>query len=83
MAKLSALFFSIAVLFAGYAHAQPWPAKPVRIVTAEPGTGNDLIARLSMSHLSNAFGQQFVVDNRGLVAVDMVAKSAPDGYTLL
>ena len=65
------------------AHAQNWPVKPVRIITAEPGTGNDLIARLIVSHLSNAFGQQFVVDNRGLVAVDMVVKAAPDGYTLL
>ena len=83
MAKLIACFISIAALLAGNAQAQTWPAKPVRIVTAEPGTGNDLIARLIVSHLSNAFGQQFVVDNRGLVAVDMVAKSAPDGYTLL
>jgi tripartite-type tricarboxylate transporter receptor subunit TctC len=83
MAKFVALLFSIAALFAGNAHAQPWPTKPVRIVTAEPGTGNDLVARLIVSHLSNAFGQQFVVDNRGLVAVDMVVKAAPDGYTLL
>jgi tripartite-type tricarboxylate transporter receptor subunit TctC len=87
MAKLIALFvsifISIAAVFAGIAHAQPWPTKPVRIITAEPGTGNDLIARLIVSHLANAFGQQFVVDNRGLVAVDMVVKAAPDGYTLL
>jgi tripartite-type tricarboxylate transporter receptor subunit TctC len=65
------------------AYAQNWPLKPVRIITAEPGTGNDLIARLIVPYLSNAFGQQFIVDNRGLVAVDMVAKAAPDGYTLL
>ena len=65
------------------AYAQNWPLKPVRIITAEPGTGNDLIARLIVPYLSNAFGQQFIVDNRGLVAVDMVAKAAPDGYNLL
>ena len=65
------------------AYAQNWPLKPVRIITAEPGTGNDLIARLIVPYLSNAFGQQFIVDNRSLVAVDMVAKAAPDGYTLL
>ena len=65
------------------AYAQNWPLKSVRIITAEPGTGNDLIARLIVPYLSNAFGQQFIVDNRGLVAVDMVAKAAPDGYTLL
>ena len=83
MAKLFALFIAIAALFAATAHAQSWPAKPVRIVTAEPGTGNDLIARLIAPHLSNVFGQQFVIDNRGLVAVEMVVKAAPDGYTLL
>ena len=83
MAKLFALFIAIAALFAATAHAQSWPAKPVRIITAEPGTGNDLIARLIAPHLANVFGQQFVIDNRGLVAVEMVVKAAPDGYTLL
>ena len=78
MAKLFALFIAIAALFAATAHAQSWPAKPVRIVTAEPGTGNDLIARLIAPHLSNVFGQQFVIDNRGLVAVEMVVKAAPE-----
>lgn len=78
----SAILLAVA-LGAATAHAQIWPTKPVRIITAEPGTGNDLIARLIVSHLSSAFGQQFVVDNRGLVAVEMVVKAAPDGYTLL
>lgn len=73
----------MALLLPCNAHAQSWPTKSVRIITAEPGTGNDLVARLIVPHLSTAFGQQFVVDNRGLVAVDMVAKAAPDGYTLL
>ena len=78
----SAILLAVA-LGVATAHAQTWPTKPVRIITAEPGTGNDLIARLIVSHLSSAFGQQFVVDNRGLVAVEMVVKAAPDGYTLL
>ena len=76
------MVFAFAAI-ANSAHAQTWPVKPVRIITAETGTGNDLIARLIAPHLGSAFGHQFVIDNRGLVAVDMVAKSAPDGYTLL
>ncbi len=78
------LQFAAALLaLSGVAAAQTYPVKPVRIVTAEPGTGNDLIARLIAPHLAAVFGQQFVIDNRGLVAVEMVAKSPPDGYTLL
>jgi len=81
--RVSITALAATVLCIATAHAQTWPAKPVRIVTAEPGTGNDLVARLIAPHLASAFGQQFVIDNRGLVAVDMVVKAAPDGYTLL
>jgi tripartite-type tricarboxylate transporter receptor subunit TctC len=83
MAKLFALFVSIAALFAGAAHAQTWPLKPIRIVTTETGTGNDLIARLMAPHLSAALGHQVVVENRGISASEFVARSPADGYTLL
>jgi tripartite-type tricarboxylate transporter receptor subunit TctC len=65
----------------------PWPSKPVRIVTAfGAGSASDIVARMIAEDLQTAFKQSFVVDNKpgasGIVAADMVAKSAPDGYTL-
>jgi tripartite-type tricarboxylate transporter receptor subunit TctC len=65
-----------------------WPAKPVRIVVPfAPGGTTDLLARAIAPELSKSFGQQFVVENRagagGNLGADAVAKSPPDGYTLL
>ena len=69
------------------AQAQDYPNKPIRLVTVEAGGGNDSIARLIGLFLSPGLGQNIVVDNRGgangVLAVDNVAKAAPDGYTLL
>src|SRR3954470_16986804 len=77
-----------ALLLACPARAQLWPAKPVRIVVAYPaGGGIDVMARQLAERLGAAWGQPVVVDNRPgantIVATDAVAKSAPDGYTVL
>ena len=66
----------------------PWPDKPVRIVVAfAAGGGTDLVARPWAEKLSQAFSQQFVIENRGgasgLIGTEAVAKAAPDGYTFL
>ena len=69
-------------------HAQAWPAKPIRIlIPFAPGGTSDILARLLQPYLQSALGQSVVVENRtganGNIAVDMVAKSPPDGYTLV
>ena len=70
------------------AHAQDYPARPIRIVLPfSPGGGTDLLARLLSKRFYEVFGQTATVDNRpgagGNLGADIVAKSAPDGYTLL
>ncbi len=74
-------------LFAGAAFGQAWPNRPVRVVLPYPAGGNtDLIAREVMREVSVRMGQPFVIDNKpganGNIGTDMVAKAAPDGYTL-
>ena len=68
--------------------ADAYPAKPARIVVpTAPGGGLDMLARLVAQNLSTSLGQQFVIDNRpgagATIGTALVAKSAPDGYTLL
>jgi tripartite-type tricarboxylate transporter receptor subunit TctC len=70
------------------ATAQTYPAKPVRIVVPfGPGGPSDLLARMFGQKLAEAWGHPFVIENRGgangMVGADIVAKSPPDGYTLV
>ena len=74
--------------FAVAAPAQTYPAKPIRIVVpAVPGGGTDILARLLSPRLTELFGQTIIVDNRGgaftNIGTEIVARSAPDGYTVL
>jgi tripartite-type tricarboxylate transporter receptor subunit TctC len=87
-ASLIALLGLAAAALPPLAAAQPWPAKPIRIVVGfPPGGAADQIARLVAQPLQESLGQSIVVENKtgagGNVAGDAVAKSAPDGYTLL
>ena len=70
------------------AQTPAWPAKPVRmIVVAAPGGSLDNATRPLVEHLTKAFGQQFVVENRGgasgAIGAEVAVKSAPDGYTFV
>jgi tripartite-type tricarboxylate transporter receptor subunit TctC len=79
---------ALSVVLAAGAVAQGYPERPVKIlVPYAAGGSTDAIARLTAARLSEAFNQQFVVENRagatGAIASEAVARSAPDGYTLL
>src|SRR5690554_2144979 len=70
------------------AFGQSWPAKPIRWISPfAPGGGADFTSRALAQKIGPALGQQVLIDNRGgaggMVGVDLAAKSAPDGYTLV
>ena len=80
------LFFT--VFACGTLWAQPYPAKPVRVVIVfPPGGATDIVGRLAFQKVGEQLNQQFVIDNRagasGTIGGAFVAKSAPDGYTLM
>lgn len=88
MKKTFTLLCAVALMLAATAFAQAWPTKPVRIIVPFPAGGSaDTLGRIVAQRLSVTFAQQFVIENRagagGVIGSELVAKSAPDGYTLL
>ena len=82
------VLFLLAVLFQEIAFAQPYPARPVRVIIPYPaGSTPDIVGRTLATKLHAALGQPFVVENRagagGNIGADAVAKASPDGHTLL
>jgi tripartite-type tricarboxylate transporter receptor subunit TctC len=79
---------ALALWVAAGAVAQPYPARPVRIISPfPPGQATDIMARLVAENLAQSLGQPFLVENRagagGALGSEAAAKAAPDGYTLL
>jgi len=87
MRALATIFMGILSIGTAFS-AEPYPVRPIRMIVGfAPGGGTDLTARPVAQKLSELLGQQVIVENRpgaaGNVATEQVAKSAPDGYTLL
>jgi len=84
---LRALAVCATMIIAGTPHAQDYPSKPVRVlVPYTPGGITDVVTRITALELGKSLGQTFVVDNRpganSILAVELVSKATPDGYTL-
>lgn len=84
----SAAAIGAALWLMGTANAADWPSKPVHVIVAyAAGGANDLLGRVFAEQLTQALGQPFLVENRtgggGLVGTEYVARSQPDGYTLI
>src|SRR6185436_15749183 len=79
---------AVLAVFSAGAFAQAYPNKPVRMIVGfPPGGGTDVVARVISAKLSEWWGQAVAVENKpgatGTIGADSVAKSAPDGYTLI
>lgn len=88
MKHIAALAFVLLTLGAGDAFAQDYPVRPIRILSPySPGGISDIAARIVGGKLTEAWGQQVIVENRpggnGFIAVTDVARATPDGYTLV
>lgn len=89
MARRVMMVFCAAATLLGAATAsgQNYPNKPIRLITADPGGSSDFVARIIGQGLTALLAQQVVVENRGnasgIIASQMLAKAAPDGYTIL
>ena len=88
MRFVAAIFWALVlVLGIGIVRGQNYPNKTIRIVSTEPGSSADFVARQIALGISDSFGQSVIVDNRGggggTIAAELVAKATPDGYTLL
>lgn len=88
--RISATFAGaagVALLLGAVGHAQNYPVKPVRIVAGSAGATNDILGRYLAAQLTERWGRQVIVDNRGgaggTIHADIAAKAAPDGYTLV
>src|SRR4051794_4208272 len=84
MNRIRVIIVAMLLTFTGQVLAQAYPTRPIRFIV---GPGPDVLARLVGQKVTESWGQQVVVDQRpgagGIIAADTVAKSAPDGYTLL
>ena len=89
LGTLAVIFLAVSLMaLAPSAQAQAWPVKPIRLVVPyPPGGSTDLLARSMGQKLGEALGQQIIVDNRagasGMLGSEIVARTAPDGYTIL
>ena len=86
--RLLGAFVGLIVFACGTAWSQPYPSKPVRVVVVFPaGGGTDTVARFVFQKVGEQLNQQFLIDNRsgaaGMIGGAIVAKSPPDGYTLM
>ncbi len=86
--RLLGAFVGLVLFACGTAWSQPYPSKPVRVVVVFPaGGGTDIVSRIIFQKVGEQMNQQFLIDNRGgasgMIGGAMVAKSPPDGYTLM